>query len=92
MITRFRIFESLDEPQRGDWCVCDEDMIGRRKFDKKIGIILTTTKDENVNTIYLVKFDDGSNSWFSRNNILFFSNRKIDVKLYLSDDIKKYNL
>jgi len=90
-----KTYESIEnKPQQFDWCVCDIDVLNRKKFRGKLGrIMLFSTERSDLNPPRcFVQFKDGSGSWFLLDDIIFFSKRKMDVQFYLNKEVNKYNL
>ena len=90
-----KTYESIEnKPQQFDWCVCDIDVLNRKKFRGKLGrIMLFSTERSDLNPRRcFVQFKDGSGSWFLLDDIIFFSKRKMDVQFYLNKEVNKYNL
>lgn len=83
-----KLFENATEPKQGDYVVCDRDLLNRKKYDDKIGRVQLKTPKSNK---YMINFD-GLSSWFSGDEIIFFSSRKEDVETFLDKEIQKYNL
>lgn len=97
-----RTYESLSEPEIGDYVYCKNTTDNNKEFDKflefNIGKIMASLPHLRPGDIY-VKFDnfeesgvDGINHPvnFLRDEILYWSKDKEDVEIYMNS--KKYNL
>lgn len=100
MITKFKIYESINigEPMAGDYVICKPKNRGtafQKYVDDNIGRIMKEFKDDtyfngkNIKN-FLVKFTNPTTYVFNRDQILYWSKNKEDMK-----DIQqanKYNL
>lgn len=99
MITKFKIFENLNEGELevGDYVICKENILGYNHIWEDIGVIQHQNNPKNnkrcINVRFYPNLPDKSDSWtrwFSRDEILYWSKDINDI--YMIKNSGKFNI
>ena len=101
MITKFKIYENINQPQIGDYVICKDDYYDKLNeyLSKNIGEIIGKNK---ITNIYFVKFDEmpqiinkfyfnsDNERGFIQKDIIYWNKDKSELEVTLNS--KKYNI